>query len=162
MTKIKAIIILVYPIVAFLLWQRFAMPQVFTSVSVFSILHGLILVIVIFAWIAGTYILATCYFSKRTIQKKLEQAGKPLGEIANALVLTYKPSKTGNYVTMRFFSVGVPEEEWERKRAAVQSAINYTILGKITHDPANYGIIVLNARKGCPQAGTGVLDDEEL
>jgi len=113
-------------------------------------------------WIALTYALTTCLFSRWIIQRKLKQAERPLGHIASAKLKSYKPSKTGNYVTFYFRSPGVAEDEWERKRTAVQSAINYTIIGDIEHGEDNRGIVVFRAKKGCPRVNQEVLYDEEL
>ena len=162
MDKVKAVGLIVYPVAVFLIWSRLGDPAVFTSISFRSIWHGLLLAAATFAWFAMLFVFVRFHFYRWTIQQKLEQAARPLGNIAAAKLLSYTPSKTGHYVTMAFFSGGTPEEDWEHKRTALQSAINYTILGKITHHPKDYGIIVLNARKGCPQAGTEVLQDDEL
>ena len=160
MSKSKWFVIIAYLIVAALLWLRFSTPQVFDSVSLQSIVHGFILAVVGIFWVGMVYVLQSCYFSKRAIQRQLTRAERPLGHIATAKLKSYKPSKTGNYVTFQFYAAGIPEDEWERKRTAVQSAINYTIIGNITNDGHNLGTIVFKARKGCLQTNKGILHDD--
>jgi len=62
--------------------------------------------------------------------------------------MTYKRSKQGDFVTLKFCSEGVPIEIWENNRHAVQSAINHTIIGEIEHAKNDWGIVIFNARKG--------------
>jgi hypothetical protein len=85
-----------------------------------------------------------------------------LGNISRTKIKSYKPSKTGNFVTLMFYSAGVPEDKWEEKRAAIQSAINYTIIDEIKHKDDDYGIIVLRVRKGCIKTNMENLYDEEF
>jgi len=163
MNRYKVFVIIAYPVTVFLLWIRSGgNPQIFTNISFQSILHGFILLFAFVVWIVLTYALATCLLSRWIIQRKLKQAERPLGHIATAKLVKYKPSRTGNYVTFYFRSPGVPEDEWERKRTAVQSAMNYTIIGDIEHGEDNRGIVVFRAKKGCPRVNQEVLYDEEL
>ena len=162
MNRAKVFVIIAYPVTVFLLWLRFGSPQVFTNISFQSILHGFILLIAFVVWIVLTYAHASCLFSRWMIQRKLKQAERPLGHIASATLRKYKPSRSGNYVTFEFCSAGVPEDEWEKKRTAVQSAINYTIIGEIEHGEHDLGVIVFRAKKGCPKTNAEVLYDDEL
>jgi len=163
MNKYKLIAIISYPIVIYLLWIWFGgNVQVFASLSFLSFLHGLILILAFLLWIVLIYGLATCFLSKWIIQRKLLIAERVLGNVAKTKVKSYKPSKTGNYITLMFYSAGVPENKWEEKRAAIQSAINYSIIDEIKHKDDDYGVIVLRVRKGCIKANAGNLYDEEL
>lgn len=163
MNRYKAFVIIAYPVIIWLVWIRNGgSPQIFTNISFQSILHGFILLIAFVVWVALTYALTTCLFSRWIIQRKLKQAERPLGHIATAKLVKYTPSKTGNYVTLRFCSAGIPEEEWERKRPAIQSAINYTIIDQIDHIEDDWGVIEFRARKGCPKANAEALYDEDF
>jgi len=163
MNKYKFITIISYPVAVILLWIWFGgSPQVFASISFQAVLHGIILMLAFLIWVVMVYAFSTCLFSKWIIQRKLTQAERPLGNIARTKLKTYKPNKAGNYITLMFYSAGVPESVWEEKRTAVQSAINYTIIDDITHKHDDYGIIILRVRKGCVKVNTNTLYDEEL
>jgi len=136
--------------------------QIFARLSLQAIIHGFVLMIVFLLWIALIYALSTCLYSKWQIHRKLKQAERPLGNIAMATLKSYMPSKTGNYTTLMFYSAGVPEDKWEEKRAAIQSAINYTIIDEIKHKDDDYGIIVLRVRKGCIKTNMENLYDDEF
>jgi len=113
-------------------------------------------------WIVMIYALTTCFISKWQIQRKLLQAERPLGNIARTKLKSYKPNKAGNYITLMFYSAGIPEDVWDDKRTAIQSAINYTIIDDIRHKDDDYGIIILRVRKGCIKTNIDTLFDEEL
>ena len=163
MNKHKVITIISYPVIVYLLWTWFGgSTQIFARLSFQAVLHGFVLMIAFLLWIALIYALSTCLYSKCQIHRKLKQAERPLGNIAMATLKSYKPSKTGNYTTLMFCSAGVPEEKWEEKRSAIQSAINYTIMEDIKHKDDDYGIIILRVRKGCVKVNTNTLYDEEL
>ena len=155
MNKYKWFAIVAYPFIAWGLLSQFPDGTALLGIAAIVSMN------ILFAgWVCMIYVFATCYFTKWSIQRKLEKAKLHLGRLSTAEVMTYKPK--GNYATLRIWSAGASEQEWEAKRADVQSAINYTILGTITHDPKDWGIIVFNARKGCPQSNAEVLSDDEL
>ena len=150
----KALVLIALLVAVFLYWRQFGDLQsgvLLAFLAVSAIGWGLLV-----------YLFASCYFEKQMIQTKLEKAKGGLGEIANATIKAYHPSRRGNYITFRFRSDGVPAEAWEAKRAAVQSALNYTILGRIESGPNDWGLVVFRARRGRPQANKEVLDDGDL
>jgi len=148
----KVLALIAFALVVFLIWRRFDDSQAFLTMA--------FLVVSALAWLLLAGMFVTCHFEKMAIQKKLSQAELGLEEIAAAKIKAYEPK--GNYVTMHFRSEGVPAEVWEAKRQTVQSAINYTILGRIEPAPKDWGIITFRARKGRPQTSKGVLDDADL
>jgi len=163
MSKYKLIAIISYPLAVYLLWIWFGgSPRIFTNLSLQAIIHSFVLTVAFLIWIVLVYGLSSCLFSKFQIQRKLQQAERSLGNISRTKIKSYKPSKTGNFVTLMFYSAGVPEDKWEEKRAAIQSAINYTIIDEIKHKDDDYGIIVLRVRKGCIKTNMENLYDEEF
>ena len=148
----KVLALLVLAVTIYLLWQQFYDPR-----AVFAVAF---LIVWAFLWGALACAFATCYFEKRTIQQRITKAGRVLEELATVTIKSYKPR--GNYATLRFCSEGVPKELWEEYRNAVQSAINYTILGRIEHDQRDWRFIVFKARRGRPKVSREVLDDADL
>ena len=139
-------------LLVFLYWRQFGDFQSVVTVA-FLIVSAVI-------WLILAVLFASCYFEKMVIQKKLTKAALGLEEIAAANIRSYKPS--GNYVTLQFRSEGVPAEVWEESRLAVQSALNYTILGRIEPAPKDWGVVTFRARRGRPKATKEVLDDQDL
>ena len=148
----KVLALLILAVAIYLLWRRFYDPR-----SAFALAF---LIVWAFLWGALAVAFATCCFEKRTIQQRINKAGRVLEELATVTIKTYKPR--GNYATLRFCSEGVPAELWEEYRNAVQSAINYTILGRIEHDQRDWRFIVFKARRGRPKVSREVLDDDGL
>jgi len=163
MNKYKLIAIISYPIAVYLLWINFTdNTLIFTSVTFQAFVHGFVLLLAFSIWIALTYILCTNFISRWIIQRKFTNAKRTLGNISLAKLKSYKPSRTGNYITLVFCSAGVPENEWESKRLVIQSVINYTIMEEIKHKHNDYGTIILRVRKGCLKANKENLYDDEL
>jgi hypothetical protein len=161
----KTCAILAYSIAILFLLYRYSDPQVFSSITLQSLpslaLHVIAVLAAVVIWACMAYVLFTCYFTKRAIQKRLAGA-KGLKSISRTKLLSYKPIGDYDHAMLRFCSEGIPEQEWEARRFAVQSAINCKIIGAIEHDPKDWGIIQFRARKGCPKENKEVLSDDEL
>ena len=135
----KFLIVTVYTVAVILLLRLIPHPLIFILTMNLSIM----------IWLVMVYVFATCHFAKWRIQRKLSSAKcHSLKEISLARLMTYKRSKQGDFVTLKFCSEGVPIEIWENNRHAVQSAINHTIIGEIEHAKNDWGIVIFNARKG--------------
>jgi len=148
----KVLVLLVLAVAIYLIWRRFYDPRAILAVA--------FLIVWAFLWGALALAFVTCYFEKLMIQQRITKAGRVLEEIATVTIKSYKPR--GNYATLRFCSEGVPAELWEEYRNAVQSALNYTILGRIEHDQRDWRFIVFKARRGRPKVSREVLDDADL
>ena len=153
-TIIKTAIVFAYTLFAIFLMSQFPTGSIFFTIS-----HFLLINVSIAIWFIMVFVFATNYIERRIIEMKLERAEKSVGEIANTMLFKYKRHTT--HVTMKFRSCGVCVEDWENKKARIQAAINYRILS-IEHDEKDFGIIIVNAIKGCSQINTGVLYDDEF
>ena len=148
----KVLALLALAVTIYLIWRQFHDPRAVFAMA-FLVLWGVL-------WSALAFVFGTCFFEKLIIQQRITKAGRVLEEIATVTIKSYKPR--GNYATLRFCSEGVPAELWEAYRNAVQSAINYTILGRIEHDQRDWRFIVFKARRGRPKVSKEVLDDADL
>ena len=154
----------VYVAMIIILWHTYAVPDIFNTISISNAptiaIHVLSLIVASTILLGMIFVFSTNHFAKRSINKKIQCVKQPLGDIALTKCISYQHSKHGNYVKMRFCSEGVPVEVWQTKQSAVQSAINYTVLGNIEYEKSNWGIIVFKARKGRIKINKEVLYDE--
>ena len=162
----KKIFIIGYPIVAFLLWQRYATPQIFSDISFDNFLnvgmHFIVLVLAIIIWGAMTYFFTTYYFTKKMIQRKVDKAEKVLGKMATVTLISYRPNIKENYVTMKWRSCGISPITWNEKCHDIQACINYTIFGDIENDGKDLTVVTFKARKGKIKPRKEVLYDEDF
>ncbi|MCL2568810.1 MAG: hypothetical protein FWE12_05165 [Oscillospiraceae bacterium] len=155
---IKWVAVIVYALAIIALYFNFEN----IGYSVFSVIGYFVLLIVSFSgWMVVVFVCATSHFAKMIINRKMEQAERQLGNISHTQLDSYRRNMVGDYVTLKFRSVGVTKEDWENKRSCVQSALNYTIIGEIDYYKGNWDVIVFDARKGrsCTDSG-GLYDDE--
>jgi len=154
---LKIATVAIYMVTVFVLWSRFA--GIGDSILSGAI-HIMALNLAVMVWCGMVYVFSTCFFEKIAIQKKIDNASCYIGNISKVTLKSYRRSMTGDYVTMRFCSEGVPIENWESKLAEVQSVINYTIIGEIEYYKNHWDVIVFDARKGRPPEKNEVLYDD--
>ena len=153
----KWVAVIVYALAVIALYSNFEN----IGYSVFEVVAYLFLFnVLIGTWFVMVYVFATSYFAKLMIQKKIDNASCYIGSISNVTLKSYKRSLTGDYVTMRFCSVGVPIENWESKLAEFQSVINYTIIGDIENYKNHLDVVIFDARKGRAKENDEVLYDD--
>jgi len=156
---IKVIVTVIYTLAVVALYFNFS--NIGDSVS--GVLAYLFLLnVMVGVWIVMVFMFATNFIEKKMIQRKLEQAEKQLGNISYTQLDSYKRSASGDFVTLRFRSCGVTKEDWENKRACVQSAINYEIIGEIEYFKNRFDVIVFDAKKGRQDQDLGGLVDDEI
>ena len=160
----KVGIVIVYTVAIFAIWQRYSSIEVFENITLRNIpiiaLHVIGLIIGVGIWLIMVYVFSTNYWAKRAINKKISKAERVLGVLGSVRLISYRYSKSGDYVKLRFCADGVSAEIFEEKRMCFQSAINYTILGEIQHNERDWSIIELHARKGRLLTNKEELTDE--
>lgn len=166
MGKIKLIVIAIYTLLLFLLWQQVIRFLDFIggiiSVVVVAIIAYLVTGVMVMFWLAVTYYVWTNVVIKYFIRKRMAGLEKELGNVARTEIVTYKKDKKSDDIIMEFYSRGVEKECWDSKREAVETAINYTIIGDIEYDKWNWSIITFRARKGRIQTNEEILLDEDF
>ena len=164
MGKIKILAIAIYSVLFFLLWQQVIRFLEFigsaTSDIFAFIIAYLMAGVMIVLWLAITYYVWTNVIIKYFIRRRMAGLEKELGNIANTKIVIYKKDRKTDDIIMAFHSYGVEKECWDSKREAVETAINYTIIGDIEYDKWHWGIITFRARKGRVQDNKEVLYDE--
>lgn len=166
MGKIKLIAIAIYSVLLFLLWLQLGrffdfIMGIIPVIIVFIVAYLITGVMIVF-WLAITYYVWTNVIVKYFIRKRMASLEKELGDIARTKIVIYKKDRMTDDIIMKFHSPGVEKECWDSKREAVESAINYTIIGDIEYDKWHWGIIAFRARKGRVQENKEVLYDEDF
>ncbi|MCL2213204.1 MAG: hypothetical protein FWB93_05190 [Oscillospiraceae bacterium] len=134
------------------------------SETMHPLIFAPIFALLVALWLGIAYVFAACFVAKWSIQRRLAKVEcSTLKNIRLAKLKAYRRSRKGEFVTMVFYSAGVPASEWEKHREAIQSAINYTIIGEIKASENDLGIIIFDAfRGGKSRAEREDFYDEEL
>ncbi|MCL2546290.1 MAG: hypothetical protein FWE06_03730 [Oscillospiraceae bacterium] len=153
-----------YMIIMFAVFRRFSGFHIFDDVRIGTLpiiaLHVILTALAIVVLFVMIYVFATNHFARKAIQDKITNTAC-LKEITTAKLISYKLSNT-DYVTLAFRAEGVSKDVWESKRNAIQSAINYTIIGDIEYSKNCWSVVYFNARKGRTKSNQARLVENDV